>query len=240
MNTTNNQTQTTKQPTIVEAISNMPSDGPSTSTGGISTTSIIEKPVERTLSSIQLASKAISARQQGFFRALIKVTRQRAKATHHIQLLTLAIDNKRPPRGLLPRVSVQIPEQPLMFTVNWEEVLYTTGLKLTQLLLDFWQERIERLSHDLSSLMRQMKATTTEEQWTTIEEGLKQVEEDITQEMKRKKPKQKPQERPTKVARRQMQQNTDPIPEEMTVDPPLPQRTPRRGRQETSGENQTA
>ena len=64
-------------------------------------------------------------------KALTKLTRGIERANHHSQLLQIAIDTKRPPRGLIPKVNPKIPDTPGSFTVEWEKSLQESGLVLT-------------------------------------------------------------------------------------------------------------
>ena len=45
---------------------------------------------------------------QGHLKALSKLTRGIERANHHTDLLQAAIDSKRPPRGLIPKVTPRI------------------------------------------------------------------------------------------------------------------------------------
>ena len=56
---------------------------------------------------------------QGHLKALTILTRGIERANHHSQLLQKAIDTKRPPRGLIPKLSPKIPDTPGSFTVKW-------------------------------------------------------------------------------------------------------------------------
>ena len=62
-------------------------------------------------------SVQIDSSLQGHLKALTKLTRGIERANHHSQLLQTAIDTKRPPRGLIPKVSPKKPDTPGSFTV---------------------------------------------------------------------------------------------------------------------------
>ena len=47
----------------------------------------------------------LNSTQQGYIKAITELTRSIERANHHIQLLTTAIDKKKPPRGLIPKIS---------------------------------------------------------------------------------------------------------------------------------------
>ena len=60
--------------------------------------------------------------QQGYIKAITKLVRSIERANHHIQLLTTAIDKKKPPRGLIPKISPKIPDTPGKFIIKWEGI----------------------------------------------------------------------------------------------------------------------
>ena len=58
---------------------------------------------------------------QGHLKALSKLTRGIERANHHTDLLQSAVDNKRLPRGLMPKVTPKIPDTPRTFTIERED-----------------------------------------------------------------------------------------------------------------------
>ena len=94
------------------------------------------------ISSIHLTANRVRVQLdsslQGHLKALTKLTKGIKRANHHSQLLRIAIDTKRPPRGLIPKVSPKIPEHPGSFTVEWENSLQEAGLVLAKKLQDYW------------------------------------------------------------------------------------------------------
>ena len=60
----------------------------------------------------------IESSLQGHLKALTKLTRGIERANQHSQLLQTAIDTKRPPKGLIPKVSPKISDTPGSFTVE--------------------------------------------------------------------------------------------------------------------------
>ena len=74
---------------------------------------------------------------QGHLKALSKLTRGIERANHHTELLQSSIDSRRPPRGLIPKVTPRIPDTPATFTIEWEHSLHRAGLILTEKLRDY-------------------------------------------------------------------------------------------------------
>ena len=55
------------------------------------------------------------------------------------------MDSKRPPKGLIPKVTPKITDSSGTFTIEWEDSLQKTGLILTEKLRDYWKERAKSL-----------------------------------------------------------------------------------------------
>ena len=127
---------------------------------------------------------------QGHLKALTKLTRGIERANHHSQLLQIAIDTKRLPRGLIAKVSPKIADTPGSFTVEWENSLQEAGLVLTKKLQDYWTNRVTRLETEYSPIYNNLKSVSTQEQWNTVEDILEQTSRETQQELKRKKTRQ--------------------------------------------------
>ena len=112
-------------------------------------------------SSIHLSANRVSIQLdstlQGHLKALMKLTRGIERANHHSQLLQIAIDTKRPPRGLIPKVSPKIPDTSGSFTGEWENSLQEAGLVLTKKLQDYWTNRVTRLETEYSPIYNNLK-----------------------------------------------------------------------------------
>ena len=133
---------------------------------------------------------------QGHLKVLTKLTRGIERANHHSQLVQIAIDTKRPPRGLIPTVSPKISDTPGSFTVEWENPLQEAGLVLTKKLQDYWTNRVTRFEAEHSPIYNKLKSISTQEQWNTIKDILEQTSRETQQELKRKKSRQ-PNPQPT-------------------------------------------
>ena len=62
----------------------------------------------------------LNSTQQGYIKAITKLVRSIERANQHIQILTTARDKKKPPRGLIPKISTKIPDPPGKFIIKWE------------------------------------------------------------------------------------------------------------------------
>ena len=123
-------------------------------------------------------------------KTLSKLTRGIERANHYTDLLQAAIDSKRPPRGLIPKVTPKNPDTPGTFTIEWEDSLQKTGLILTEKPRDYWKDRARRLEQEYSPILTNLKSLTNQDQWNTVEDILEQIARETQQELKRKKPRQ--------------------------------------------------
>ena len=141
---------------------------------------------------------------QGHLKALSKLTRGIERANYHTELLQSSIDSRRPPRGLIPKVTPRIPDTPGTSTIQWEDSLQKAGLILTEKLRDYWRDRSSRLEKEYSPILNNLKSLTNQDQWGTVEDILEQIARETQQELKRKKSKQST---PTPTSNNQAKRN---------------------------------
>ena len=107
---------------------------------------------------------------------LIKQTRAALKASHHIELLTTAVQTRNPPTGLRPRVNPRIPDNKnITFLIEWDQITTDAAISYTRLLLRHWESvqtgAIENISYIEERINTQQ---ATEQEWTFIKEVIKQ------------------------------------------------------------------
>jgi hypothetical protein len=144
--------------------------------------------------------KPFSIKTQSYLRVLIKITRQITKSRHHINLLTVAIEENRPPRGLTPRINPRLPDSPIDFILDWEENLQLTAIILTKKLLSYWTKRLTTLEYEKTKLETIIQTDSTTAQCRKIQEILEQVTRDVETDLNRKKT-----QRPKLQARRRIE-----------------------------------
>ena len=127
---------------------------------------------------------------QGHLRALSKITRGIERANHHTDLLQGSIDSSRPPRGLIPKVTPRMPDTPGTFTIEWEDSLQKAGLILTEKLGRLLERKIKKIRTGVVPHLNNLKSLTNQDQWSTVEDILKQIAWETQQELKRKKSRQ--------------------------------------------------
>ena len=129
----------------------------------------------------------LNSTQQGYIKAITKLVRTIERAHHHIQLLNTAIDKKTPSRGLIPMISPKIPDTQGKFIIKWEGIQQETGLHLTETLRDYWIDRANKLSEELDPIKNKVRLETSPAQWSKIQEIIKNISRETTQNLKRQK-----------------------------------------------------
>jgi hypothetical protein len=145
-------------------------------------------------------------RAQAHLKVQIKLRRQLEKASHHIELLTEAIQQLRPPRGLIPRINPRLPETTATFTLAWEEILHATGLQLTNKLLEYWTQRHIHILQERNLIEESLKKIASPEQCQEIEEILEEVARSTIMDLKRKRPTPTPRTNQGTIPTRKMSQ----------------------------------
>ena len=126
-------------------------------------TSQYKQEIATNTSNLHLTSRVwveLESSLQGHLKAFSQLTRGIERANHHPDLLHAAIDSKRPPKGLIPKVTPRIPDTPGTFTIEWEDSLQKAGLILAEKLRDYWKDRSRRLEQEYSPILTNLKSLT--------------------------------------------------------------------------------
>jgi hypothetical protein len=123
---------------------------------------------------------------QARLKATTKLIRQNLKANHHIELLSKAIEEKNPPRGLTPRINPRLPNPTTTWFIQWEEQQYQAGLNNTQMLVNYWTGRKKELAADLTTTTKLLEKDLDPEQKEEVQRILGEVERNVTMDLKRK------------------------------------------------------
>ena len=81
---------------------------------------------------------------------------------------------KKPPRGLIPKISPKIPDTPGKFIIQWEGIQQDTGLHLIETLREYWIDRANKLSKELDPIKNKARLETSPAQWTKIQDIIRQ------------------------------------------------------------------
>ena len=140
--------------------------------------------------------------EQAYVKAFFKITRQRTRVDHHYLVLNKALRNKCPPKGLVPNIRHNIPKPPPGFIINWNQALFTTATKLTEILSEYWGNQKEELDIEFERLKTELeeKITLSSDRWLEFTEILDNISSTVLQELKRKKYQKEPQTRIVKQA----------------------------------------
>ena len=77
---------------------------------------------QESTSNLSNTETELNSTQQGYIKTITKLVRSIERTNHHIQILTTAIDKKKPPRGPIPKISPKIPDTPGKFIIKWEGI----------------------------------------------------------------------------------------------------------------------
>jgi hypothetical protein len=122
---------------------------------------------------------------------LIRLTRQEQKALHHIEILSEAIANNRPPRGLVPRITPRLPDTTGTFTLSWETILHNTGLELTRKLEEYWAARQIKIFGEIDIIRKSLEKIADIKQCREIDGIIEEVKNNTKMDLRRKKPDQR-------------------------------------------------
>jgi hypothetical protein len=151
----------------------------------------------------EIPKKPFDTRIQAHLKVLIKLRRQKEKTNHHITLLTEALNNQRPPRGLIPRINPRLPDTSATFTLAWEEILHATGIQLTQKLQEYWSERAITIQEETRKIDTSLKNIADKDQCLEVEGILEEISRATVMDLKRKRP--QPQRRENQLTKKTSQ-----------------------------------
>ena len=105
---------------------------------------------------------------QGYLKTVNKLTRNLEKANHHSELSHTTVITDKPPKGLIPRRALRIPDPSTEFIVHWKGCLQVTAIKLTKLLKEYWSERAATIQQKLDPLLATVweKYTNAQKIWS--------------------------------------------------------------------------
>lgn len=115
-----------------------------------------------------------------YFKILRKLVMTHTKATHHSTFLHDCINRRATPKGLQAKISAQIPEPDLDFTLKWEQAHWDFSRELTTLLANYYSNRaktteglIAKASTELATRCDQTTLTYIHKLNSTLEQTLK-------------------------------------------------------------------
>ena len=144
-----------------------------------------------TTSTSDLQRTTFKPKVRALLKAAIKHTHQATKAEHHIQILKTALHENRIPRGLTPQIKHNIPAPSTELIIDWSEILEECGTKLTQRMIAHWEQQkvdSEAQLGKVEGLILEEGLTPSDPAYSNFHMILKEVEEAVKQEMKRRKP----------------------------------------------------
>lgn len=139
----------------------------------------------------------LDPKYQPVVKTVIKNQRTITKAEHHISLLQDCIERRDPPRGLKPNINPRIPStKTFEFLREWEENMTEFAINCCRIIVRQWKIELEKASEQLMMALSHAKTvqSLSPEEELEIETIREHIKDQITQDLKRKKP--RPQNRP--------------------------------------------
>ena len=106
---------------------------------------------------------------------------------HHYLVLNEALRNECPPKRLTPNIRHIIPKPPPGLIIKWNQALFTTATKLTEILSEYWGNQKEELDIEFERLNTELeeKITLSPDTWLEFTEILDNISSTVSQELKR-------------------------------------------------------
>ena len=104
----------------------------------------------------QEQSYVLKPHNRAIFKVLKDIRLRQTRSQHHLELIDKAISDGVVLNGLRREVRPQIPDQPIDLVIKWEQAHLDFGLKLQQLLQEYWTEKIASYQNDVAETMRRI------------------------------------------------------------------------------------
>ena len=111
------------------------------------------------------------------YRLLRNLKTKAVKAQLHIDNLQKALEEKKPPYRLLPKIRPFIPTNSNDLILSWEKSCKDFSLELSRILHKYWLERLPNLIKEIDNLTNTIKNTATKDDFDRIVEISNKVAE---------------------------------------------------------------
>ena len=126
------------------------------------------------------------------YRLLRNLKTKAVKAQLHIDNLQKALEEKKPPYRLLPKIRPFVPTNSNDLILSWEKSCKDFSLQLSGILHKYWQERLPILVKEIDNLTNTIKTTASREDFDKIVEISNKVAEKHRNPPKKQNPKKPP------------------------------------------------
>ena len=134
------------------------------------------------------------------------------KSNHHATYLENCLSRNAAPRGLQARVAPQIPDSDWAFSLKWEQAHQEFGLKLTELLLEYYNTRKAKLNVEIESTKSHLESVCTPEVLTHMEKIISNMEEAQTKTLQERRQRKTDDTRSTNQRSRRQRGSNNPTP----------------------------
>ena len=107
-----------------------------------------------------------------------------------METLNKAIEDEQPPKGLTPNIKHNISKAPPHLVIQWNSILHETGVKLTKVLVDYWNDQKLAQGLEFEQLLAELedREQIDSETWQQILEILEKITDGVQEEQKSQGP----------------------------------------------------
>lgn len=114
-----------------------------------------------------------------YFKVLRKLKQTIIRSEHHSTFLQRCIDEEQTPKGLRSKITSQIPEQSIAFTLRWEDAHRRFATELTTQLCEYYKDRALISREQFQDNLEKLKELCNEETTLKITEYLDRLAQDL-------------------------------------------------------------
>ena len=152
----------------------------------------------------------ISDQNVSKFRILQKLTKGLTRAKYNKEKLEKLITAGKLPKGLgVRRFPLNVPSPSLKLQLRWDEAHTNLSRELTFLMIEYWEERKNKLLLDINEIEETLNAEATKEEVTHIQSLLKKYVEETEDELQRREERRKKIRETEQVAEREKEEEAD-------------------------------
>lgn len=111
-----------------------------------------------------ITEQTISETNIAKFKVLKKLNIQLTRTDHHINYLKKCDRLKSIPKSLRINLTPQVPVVSSALQLKWEEAILNFGLTLTNILLEYWENRRKHIKDEIESILDIIKENTEAEE----------------------------------------------------------------------------
>lgn len=118
-----------------------------------------------------------------YFKILRKLITTQIKSQHHSEYLKECLARRATPKGLQVKLSAQIPEPDLNFSLKWDQAHWNFSKHLTTLLADYYSARVKLTTAEIATAYKELTARCDPETLQYINKLNLNIQDKLKQEL---------------------------------------------------------